>query len=198
IKFSPSRRNSQDGSIISGFGGGIVFNGLGGSVLGDAVNNNTTGTGTGKVERARSLLSFLAINKSTSSSSTAASPKSHINDFSSPPAHSALPRRNSLPAVHFLGLNLGMTPTPPPTTAAPEIKKQRRSSILGLSRLDRSEKKEEKEAAAAAAAALEALETFQAEVLLIRDPSPPQTPAPAIVSKSPTSNRRFSLPAALA
>lgn len=197
IKFSPSRRNSQDGSIISGFGGGSLVNGLGGSVLGDAINSNTTGTGTGKVEKSRSLLSFLALNKSSSSSSTAASPMSHTLDFSSPPAHSTPSRRNSLPAVHFLGLNLGMAPSPSSTTATPEIKKQRRSSILGLSRLDRSEKKEVKEAAAAAAAALEALETFQAEVLLIRDPSPPQTPAPAIISKSPTSNRRFSLPAAV-
>ncbi|KAF9141493.1 hypothetical protein BG015_001270, partial [Linnemannia schmuckeri] len=191
IKFSPSRRNSQDGSIISGFGGGSLMNALAGG-LGDAASNNITGNGTGKVEKSRSLLSFLALNKSTSSSTS--SPMSNTNDFTFPPARTALSRRNSLPAVHFLGLNLGMVPPPPTTTAAPEVKKQRRSSILGLSRLDRSEKKEEKEAAAAAAAALEALETFQAEVLLIRDPSPPQTPAPA---KSPTSNRRFSLPAAV-
>ncbi|KAF9542876.1 hypothetical protein EC957_001467 [Mortierella hygrophila] len=196
IKFSPSRRNSQDGSIISGFGGGSLVNGFGcggGGGLGDAPNNNATGTGSGKVEKSRSLLSFLALNKSTSSSSTAASPKSRTFDFSSPSAHPTPSRRNSLPAVHFLGLNLSMTP-PSSTTATSDIKKQRRSSILSLSRLDRSEKKEEKEAAAAAAAALEALKTFQAEVLLIRDPSPPQTPAPASVSKFATSNRRFSLP----
>ncbi|KAF9110170.1 hypothetical protein BGX30_008084, partial [Mortierella sp. GBA39] len=63
IKFSPSRRNSQDGSIISGFGGGSLVNGFGGGGgLGDAPNNNTTGTGSGKVEKSRSLLSFLALN----------------------------------------------------------------------------------------------------------------------------------------
>ncbi|KAG0275796.1 hypothetical protein BGZ96_003616, partial [Linnemannia gamsii] len=203
IKFSPSRRNSLDGSIISGFGGGSLVNGLGG---GDVTNNTNSGNIlTGKVEKSRSLLSFLALNKSTSSSSTTAAAPN--NDFSSPPAHTVSSRRNSLPSVHFLGLNLNMGAAPSSTssTPIPEVKKQRRSSILGLGRLDRSEKHETKEREAAAAAA-EALAIFQAEVLLIRDPSPPQTPSPAMVTitasspisnKSPTSNRRFSLPAAV-
>lgn len=203
IKFSPSRRNSLDGSIISGFGGGSLINGLGG---GDITNNINGGNiPSGKVEKSRSLLSFLALNKTTSSSSTTAAAPS--NDFSSPPAHNVPFRRNSLPSVHFLGLNLNMGATPSSTssTPIPEVKKQRRSSILGLGRLDRSEKHETKEREAAAAAA-EALAIFQAEVLLIRDPSPPQTPSPAIVTitasspisnKSPNSSRRFSLPAAV-
>ncbi|KAK3847972.1 MAG: hypothetical protein J3R72DRAFT_429600 [Linnemannia gamsii] len=79
--------------------------------------------------------------------------------------------------------------TTPPTA---EVKKQRRSSILSLHRGGDKADKAEKQEVTATGPPRPYYE--QAEILL-RDPSPPQTPSPT--TKSPTSNRRFSLPAAV-
>ncbi|KAF9134084.1 hypothetical protein BGW39_008157 [Mortierella sp. 14UC] len=209
IKFSPSRRNSQDGSIISGFGGNTAANLAGISSPGDTAAATATSPGGGnrKVEKSRSLLSFLTLNTNNSTSNNSknfCSPKSNTKDSSSPPTPTVSPRRNSLPAVHLLGIGLSMmlatnnnnnnnngndsNPATTPPTA--EVKKQRRSSILSLHRTLRNTDKTKKQELTAAGPPRSHYE--QAEILL-RDPSPPQTPAPA--TKSSTSNRRFSLPA---
>ncbi|KAF9905710.1 hypothetical protein EC991_001384 [Linnemannia zychae] len=214
IKFSPSRRNSQDGSIISGFGGNTAANLAGISGVSDATVATATvsspSSGDRKVEKSKSLLSFLTLNANSNTNNNGknfSSPKSNTNDSSSPPAPTISPRRNSLPAVHFLGIGLsmmlaannnnnnntnGVASNPATTPPTAEIKKQRRSSILSLHRTLGNTDKSEKQELTATGTPRPYYE--QAEILL-RDPSPPQTPSPS--TKSPTSNRRFSLPAAV-
>ncbi|KAF9100199.1 hypothetical protein BGX23_004027 [Mortierella sp. AD031] len=196
---SSSRRDSQDGSIASsGFGCGGNGGGNGGASNG-ASSTITTTTG-GKVEKSRSMFSFLALSGNyNSNKGTSSSP---MSVYSSGPARQppqVPPRRNSLPAVHFLGLGLSLGPDATSSSSSSNnynsngnnntnIRRQQRLSILSLNRGDKGD------GYGGEGGNKEGIVVCEQAEVMIHDSSPPQTPSSAVVR---TLTRPSSSPAAV-